>query len=121
MGLISTVIFLIAGVRSDLNQSFAALAVPLIFCGVAAGDAVVLALRGPHKAPIPKSNWILAGAPPPASGPSAPETPKYHARQNRTDASVSTQRHASSCPAGYPETDARAPLDPGPPALMPQR
>lgn len=61
MGLISAVIFLIAGVRSDLDERFAALAVPLIFCGVAAGGAVMLALRGPHKAPMRGSNWILAG------------------------------------------------------------
>ncbi|MFT5587234.1 MAG: hypothetical protein ACI9VR_004842 [Cognaticolwellia sp.] len=61
MGLISAAMFLIAGVRSDFDESFAALAVPLIFCGVAAGGAVVLALRGPHKAPMRGSNWILAG------------------------------------------------------------
>lgn len=62
MGLISTAIFLLSdGLRSDLDAHFAAVAVPLIFCGVGAGGAVVLALRGPHKAPMRGSNWILAG------------------------------------------------------------
>ena len=62
MGLVSAGIFLISdGLRSDMNKHFAAIAVPLIFCGVAAGGAVVLALRGPHKAPMRGSNWILAG------------------------------------------------------------
>jgi hypothetical protein len=61
MGLISAAIFLIAGVRSDLDESFAVLAVPLVFCAVAGAGAVVLALRGPHNPPMRRSNWILVG------------------------------------------------------------
>lgn len=62
MGLISAAIFLLTdGLRSDMDKHFAAVAVPLIFCGVGVGGAVVLALRGPHKAPMRGSKWILAG------------------------------------------------------------
>ncbi len=62
MGAISAGIFLLSdGLRQDMDEHLAAIAVPLIFCGVAAGGAVVLALRGPHKAPVRGSNWILGG------------------------------------------------------------